>query len=97
MKKIFKYRLPFMEVAQVEMPAGASILRIDGQEGALWIWAVVDPAEPVETRTFCLFKTGAPMPDDIDTYLYHGYGAIYIQMELMLYVFERNSQELFHG
>jgi hypothetical protein len=97
MKKIFKYRLPFMEVAQVEMPTGAAIVRVDGLDGALWIWAVVDPDAPIETRIFHLFKTGAEMPDDIDTYIYHGCGAIHIQMELMLYVFEGNSQELFNG
>jgi len=87
-KKIFKYRLPFMEVATVDMPKDASIIRIDGTDGALWMWAIVDPEAPVETRTFRLFKTGAEIPDDIHTYQYFGCGAIHIQQELMLYVFE---------
>ena len=88
MKKIFKYRLPFMEQATVEMPVGARIIRIDGLDGALWIWAIVDPDAAAETRTFRLFKTGAEMPDGIHTYQYLGCGAIHIQQELMLYVFE---------
>ena len=92
MKKIFKYRLPFMETATVDMPYGAQIIRVDGLDGALWIWAIVDPNAPIETRTFYLFKTGAEMPEDIGTYMYHGCGAIFIQMELMMYVFERVMQ-----
>lgn len=89
MKKIFKYRLPFMEVATIDMPVGAWIIRVDGLDGALWVWATVDPEAPIEPRTFHLFKTGAEMPDDINSYSYHGCGAIFIQMELMMYVFER--------
>lgn len=92
MKKIFKYRLPFMEVATVDMPIDAEIIRIDGLDGALWIWAIVDPEAQLEKRTFYLFKTGAPMPDDIyEGYMYLGCGAIFVQMELMMYVFERHS------
>lgn len=89
MKKIFKYRLPFMEVATIEIPVGAQVIRIDGLDGALWLWAIVDPEAPVETRTFHLFKTGAEMPDDINSFIYLGCGAIFIQMQLMMYVFER--------
>lgn len=89
MKKIFKYRLPFMEVATVEMPYEAKVIRIDGLDGALWIWAIVDTDAPIEIRTFHLFKTGAQMPNDIlESYNYLGCGAIFVQMELMMYVFE---------
>jgi hypothetical protein len=94
-KAIYKYRLPFMEVATVEMPEGACIIRVDGLEGALWIWAVVDTEAPTEKRMFHLFKTGAAMPDDIYDagWEYHGCGAIFVQMELMMYVFEKISYE----
>lgn len=94
MKKIFKYRLPFMEVAKVEMPYGAHVIRIDGLDGALWIWAIVDTMAPIEIREFHLFKTGAEMPDDIlHAYRYLGCGAIFVQMELMMYVFEQLDAE----
>lgn len=89
MKKIFKYRLPFMEVSTIDMPTGAQVIRVDGLDGAIWVWAIVDLDSPVETRTFHLFKTGAEMPSDINQYVYLGCGAIFIQQELMLYVFER--------
>src|SRR5213595_3614843 len=87
-KVIYKYRLPFMEVATVEMPKGAQVIRVDGLDGALWIWAVVDTDEPIVKREFHLFKTGAVL-DDASEWYYHGCGAIKIQMELMLYVFEK--------
>lgn len=89
--KIFKYRLPFMEVAQVEMPIGAKIIRVDGLDGALWIWAIVDENAQTEIRSFRLFKTGSEMPEDILSYEYLGCGAIFIQMELMMYVFEKRD------
>lgn len=94
MKTIFKYRLPFMEVSKVTMPKGANIIRIDGIDGAIWIWAIIDTDAPMVERTFELFKTGGEMPDDIDEYVYHGCGAIFIQMELMMYVFERPGTEV---
>lgn len=90
MKVIYKYRLPFKEVATVDMPRAAHIIRIDGG-GELNIWAIVDTEQPLVTRTFHLFKTGGIMPDNIDEYIYHGCGAIFIQMELMMYVFEEGK------
>ena len=87
MKSIFKYRLPFMEVATVALPVGAKIVRCAGQEGALWLWAIVDTEVEIEQRTFYLFKTGAPMPIHLDLE-YLGCGAIFVQMELMMYIFQ---------
>lgn len=91
MKAIYKYRLPFQEEATVTMPKDANIIRVDGLDGALWIWAVVDTEKPLVDREFSLFKTGGEMPDDIDTYSYVGCGAIFVQMELMMYVFEKTD------
>jgi len=89
MMTIYKYRLPFMEQATVEMPYDAIIIRVDGLDGALWIWAIVNTEAPTEEREFRLFKTGAEMPKDIlENYVYLGCGAIFVQQELMLYVFE---------
>lgn len=91
MKAIYKYRLPFMEHSVVSMPEGANIIRIDGLDGALWMWTIVDTEAPLVDREFSLFKTGGAMPDDIAEYSYLGCGAIFIQMELLMYVFEKNS------
>lgn len=91
MKVIYKYRLPFKEKSEVVMPQGADIIRIDGTDGAIWIWAIVDTSASLETRYFELFKTGGEMPEDISEYNYLGCGAIFIQMELMMYVFEKEG------
>lgn len=95
MKVIYKYRVPFKEVAEVIMPQNSTILRVDGSDGAIWLWVIVDISLPLVTRTFHLFKTGGQMPDNILEYNYLGCGAIYIQLELMIYLFEYpNSEKL---
>lgn len=93
MKAIYKYRLPFMEVSKVTMPKGAQIVRIDGMDGAIWIWAQVDTNKELVERTFHLFKTGGEMPDNINDAVYLGCGAIFVQMQLMMYVFEFPNSE----
>lgn len=93
MKVIYKYRLSFMETSKVVLHKDAKILRIDGSDGAIWLWALVDTEAPLVERTFYLFKTGGKMPDDIEFYQYLGCGAIFVQMELMMYVFEKNVIE----
>lgn len=52
MKVIYKYRLPFMEVAKVHLPVGAEIIRIDGETdpingGQISLWAIVDNKAPL--------------------------------------------------
>lgn len=90
MKTLHKFTLPFMEVSSVDLPVGAVVIRCAGMDGFLFIWAIVDTDAEFEKRTFYLFKTGAKMPDDILTaYRYIGCGAIFVQMELMMYIFER--------
>ncbi len=89
MKAIHKFTLPFMEQASINMPAGAKVIRCDGVDGFLFVWAIVDTEAPMVRREFHLFKTGAAMPNDIlERYRYLGCGAIYVQMELMMYIFE---------
>lgn len=89
MRTIHKYRLPFKEIAHVDLPVGAEVIRIDDcDSGAIWLWAIVDTTKPFESREFLLFKTGSKMPDDVEL-RYLGCGAIFVQMELMMYVFER--------
>lgn len=91
-KAIYKYQLGMAEKAVVKMPQDAQVIRVDGIDGFLYIWAVIDTERPIVERTFNLFKTGAPMPDDIlENYNYLGCGGIFVQMELMMYVWERND------
>lgn len=90
MKAIHKYLVPFQEVATVQMREGAHIIRVDDVEGLIYVWAVVDTDADIVPRTLYLFKTGAQMPDDILTaYRYLGCGGIFVQMELMMYIYEK--------
>ena len=93
MKVIYKYRVPFMETSKVVLPKWSKIIRIDGFDGAIWMWAIVDTEQPLVERTLYLFKTGGQMPENTHEYQYLGCGAIFIQMELMMYVFEKNVIE----
>lgn len=87
-KVIFKYQMPIKEVFHVDLPKGAQIIRVADLDGMFWLWAIVDTNAPMEKRFFRAFKTGAKIPDDFDTSHYLGMCAVFIQMELGLYIFE---------
>lgn len=86
-KVIFKYQMPVLERFTMSLPAGADIIRMEDQGGMFWLWAVVDTSAPLEDRHFHAYKTGAAM--DADASLrYVGFCAVFVQMELGLYIFE---------
>src|SRR5690606_30514053 len=84
---IFKYQMPVLERFVMMLPAGAEIIRMADQGGMFWLWAVVDTEAPLEERRFRAFKTGAEMPADLSL-RYVGFCAVFVQMELGLYIFE---------
>lgn len=84
---IFKYQMPVLESFEMELPAGAEIIRVADMDGMFWMWAVVDTNAPTEVRRFMAFKTGAEIPANINLN-YIGFCAIFVQMELGLYIFE---------
>ena len=59
---IYKYALSIYDVQSVFMPKGAEILSVANQNGALCLWAIVRPNEPMEERDIELFGTGQEMP-----------------------------------
>lgn len=87
-KVIFKYQMPVKEVFSIDLPKGAQIIRVADLDGMFWLWAIVDTNAPMEKRFFRAFKTGAKIPDDFDTSHYLGMCAVFVQMELGLYIFE---------
>lgn len=87
-KVIFKYQMPVREQFTMELPVGAQIIRVQDMDGFFWMWAVVNTDMPTEKRHFRSFKTGAKIPDDFDTSYYIGFCAVFVQMELGLYIFE---------
>lgn len=86
--RIWKYQMPVSEKFKMKLPKGAEIVRMAGENGMLWLWAIVDPSAEDEERTFHAFKAGGTMPDDISKLEFRGMAHIYIQQELMLYIFE---------
>ena len=88
---IFKYQMPVLEQFSMHLPEGAMILRVQDQGGMLWLWAVVNTEAPTEERKFRAFKTGGAMPDGVPL-RYVGFCAVFVQMELGLYIFEEVAQ-----
>lgn len=84
---IFKYQMPVLEQFTMKLPAGAQIIRMQDQGGLFWLWAVVNTEAPLEERRFRVFKTGAKIPDGLNL-RYAGFCAVFVQMELGLYIFE---------
>lgn len=84
---VYKYLIPFQEGFTLNLPLGSKVVRIDVDQGNPYLWALVPLDEKqVVTYHFKSSKTGGVIDHDnelvfIDTY------AIFIQMELMLYVF----------
>ena len=87
-KTIFKYQMPVSEKFEMNLPKGAEIIRMKGENGGLWLWAVVDTEADDETRQFYAFKCGGSGMRPERNLIYRGCAAIYIQAELMLYIFE---------
>jgi len=66
--RVYKYTLHPIREQTIEMPLGAEILCCQLQ-GALTIWAKVDPFEPTVQRTFLLVGTGEEMTSDTVKYI----------------------------
>lgn len=47
----------------LQLPAGAQILSVQLQQGAAQLWALVDPAAPLESREIYVAGTGHPLPE----------------------------------
>lgn len=86
--RIWKYQMPVAERFTMSLPRGAEIIRMAGENGMIWLWAQVDTQAPDELRHFEAFKAGGTMPDDLSKHVFRGMSHIYIQAELMLYIYE---------
>lgn len=51
-------KYPLLFLSSLEMPAGASILSADAQNGVPTIWVLVDPEMPLVTRRMLVLGTG---------------------------------------
>lgn len=53
----------------LHMPRGATPLTVQMQGGQPQLWALCDPAQPKEWRTFDVYGTGHAMPEDPGKYI----------------------------
>jgi len=69
---IHKYSLPEQDLTTVEMPTGARVLCVQVRGDKPFLWAIVDPGQPLESRWFRLCKTGHYLGIDIPSSRYIG-------------------------
>jgi hypothetical protein len=62
-RKIWKYRLEIKNQFELEMPKDALILAVQVQDDMPCIWAMVNPANDTEIRTFRIIRTGHSIAD----------------------------------
>lgn len=86
-KVIYKYQMPVLERFEMKLPVGAEIIRMQDEGGMFWLWAVVDTNSELEIRKFHAYKTGAEINPNLNL-KYIGFCAVFVQMELGLYIFE---------
>ncbi len=66
---IYKYTLEIAGIQTLQVPAGARLLTAQMQGDALRLWAIVNPDNPPEHRTFLISGTGNPFPEGTAAYI----------------------------
>lgn len=85
---IYKYSILFDQLVEIELPQDAQILTINAQDGALYLWALVEPQKETEVRYIEIFGTTDLMPNHKRRYIntfftnngkasYHAFEAFY--------------------
>jgi hypothetical protein len=71
MNTIWKWKLELQTGNQItlDMPQYAEVLTLQRQRDDLCLWAAVDTTAPICKRTFTIYGTGHPMPDDTGMYI----------------------------
>lgn len=60
-KTIWKFPLAIVDDQQIVLPKEATFLCVQMQNDQCCLWALVDPAQPTETKTIEIFGTGHPI------------------------------------
>ena len=64
MLKVYKYEIDVNDYFEIELPSGATVLKVDEQFGKPCLWALVNPESQKTKRTFRFAGTGHPIDDD---------------------------------
>jgi hypothetical protein len=65
-RRIFKFLIPFRDRVTVMMPKGADLLHIGVQNEGIYAWALCEPANVPEPRSFAVIGTGHPVGEGLD-------------------------------
>jgi len=73
MKKVWKYKVTLELEQDIELPVGCKILALNKQgnrnEDEIYLWCLIDPDSPMETRHFLLTPTFEELPENILDYV----------------------------
>lgn len=69
MNAIWKFPLPVLHDFSLLMPRDARLLTVQAQADRPCLWALVDPAAPVEPRQFRMWGTGHERAEEPGAYL----------------------------
>lgn len=84
---VYKYLISFQEGFTLNLPVGSKVVRIDCDQGVPYLWALVPLEETkIVKYHFKCSKTGGVIEHENDLVFLDTY-SIFIQMELLLYVF----------
>lgn len=85
---VYKYLIPFSEEFTINLKNGSKVVRIDVVDGNPYMWVLTPTSNELKTVKyhFKSSKTGGEIEHDQEL-VFVGTYHIFIQMELMLYVF----------
>ena len=69
---IWKYAVPVQDMITLMIPRNAQVLTVQVQHGEPQLWALVDPDNPPEQRTFRLAGTGHVIEGSVNIFSYVG-------------------------
>ena len=64
MRTIWKFPVELKDTFVVQVPAGATVLSVQMQQGRAMLWMLVNPEAPRSEAIFAVHGTGHPVPDD---------------------------------
>lgn len=86
-KKIYKFPLK-PELTRLMIPANAQILCVQVHCGIAYLWVLLDPVQPLVSRTFCIYGAKHEIKEKLNQYI----GTFQLlNGALVLHVFEVHS------
>lgn len=91
-RAVWKYALEVLDVNVIDMPQGTEVLTAGLQDGALTMWALVDPDARLVPHKFAIAGTGHTR-DDLDDADYIG-TVLLLQDTLVFHIFDLGELRL---